>query len=515
MLNAMHRFLVGEDGGEAARTPSTAPHRVGVIDMGSNSVRMVVFDRATRSPAIFYNEKVLCGLGETLATDGRLSAKGREQASAALERFKALAGRMKLGAMDVIATAAVRDAEDGADFVAEIEQRVGLKIRVASGADEARLSAQGVLLGDPEADGVAADMGGASLELARVRGGEVSDEVTTALGPLRLSAVATQGWRKFDAFVDKQIEAQLKERPSLRRPEALYALGGSWRALVKAHMRKTDYPLKVLHGFTLDPESAYRLAVWGSKLDAAALRELAEVSERRARVTPLAARVLARLIKRSEPRRVTLSAFGLREGALWEHMPERLRREDPLLDAARSLERRSARTPGFGHELWRWLAPALPDLGERDSRLAPAACLLADVSWRTHPDYRALASFELMTRNNYGGVTHADRIFTAAALMHRYKGGRTAMRREPAMTLIDDERARRAEILGRGMRLGIEFTGAAAGILPRCPLIRDSETLVLALKSSEAALGGDGLEKALQSFAEMVGASASEIRLID
>ena len=124
-----------------------ALERVGVVDVGSNSVRMVVFDGAARSPAYFYNEKILAGLGKGLAQTGRLNPEGRVRALAALRRFAALADGMDLPPLTCVATAAAREAADGPDFVREVERETGLKLLVIDGAEEARLSAQGVLLG--------------------------------------------------------------------------------------------------------------------------------------------------------------------------------------------------------------------------------------------------------------------------------------------------------------------------------------------------------------------------------
>ncbi len=196
--------------------------RVGVVDVGSNSVRLVVYEALSRSPAYFFNEKVLCGLGAELTETGRLAPKGRERALAALRRFAALAERMRVDALDGVATAAVREASDGAEFVEEVAAKTGIRLRVASGEDEARLAAQGVLMGWPDAEGVVADLGGASMELARVGNGVVTGGMTLPLGPLRLAGL------KDAAAQDAEIERALEGAG-----EILGAPGGgstSWAA---------------------------------------------------------------------------------------------------------------------------------------------------------------------------------------------------------------------------------------------------------------------------------------------
>ena len=488
--------------------------RIGVVDVGSNSVRMVVFDGAIRSPAIFYNEKVLCGLGEELSRTGRLSESGKLRARLALRRFKALAdGVDQLKTLDIVGTAALRDAEDGPEFVAQVERDLNISMRVASGADEARLSAQGVMVGEPEADGVVADIGGASMELIELRRGEVGDGVTTPLGPLRLRALGGDADTSIDSILEEA--ATLPDGSSrFREDRPLYIVGGSWRSLVKAYMSAQNYPLRVLHGFSLSSSEAREMADWGARLTVEKLRSLTKSSERRAVVTPGAARVLGRLIRRLRPSKVTLSAFGLREGVLWEHLPAPLRSEDPLLQPCAVIERSHSRRPGFGEELWGWLQPVFPEFDDpAGTRLAKAACLLCDASWRTHPDYRARTNFELVTRNNFGGVDHLGRVFIGVALLHRYKNGGASVEAEPSCELLPRPRRELARALGRGIRLGAMLGASSAGVLPVCPLRRDAEGLTLTLTGRAVDLAGEELEKRLKALANALRLERTEVRL--
>ena len=406
-FDMMYTAKTGIDFGGAFPAVANKEARIGVIDVGSNSIRMVVFDGAARSPAVFFNEKVFAGLGAGLSETRKLSPAGRERALAALARFKAVAdGIDDLQALDVVATAAVREAEDGPDFIEQVARETGLRIRVASGADEARLAAQGVLVGEPRADGVVADIGGASMELVDVADGVVGQGVTTPLGPLKLAGLKGGELVK---TIDKALDAALKGekgKPRFGEDRTLFIVGGSFRALVRAHMAATDYPLRVLQGFSLDAEDAAAMAEWGAGLSAERYAELAGSSEGRAAVAPLGALVLSRLIKKLRPRRLALSNFGLREGVLLEHLPRELRLQDPLLQPCETMEVKSARRPGFGLELWRWLAPAMAGFDAKQTRLAQAACLLSDVTWRTQAEFRAQSDFELVTRNNFGSIDH-------------------------------------------------------------------------------------------------------------
>lgn len=482
--------------------------RFGVIDIGSNSVRLVVFDMSTRTPAIFFNEKVFCGLGAALEDTGRLALEGREKAEEALGRFKALASNLRVAELMAVATAAVREAEDGPEFAKALERDLGVKVMIASGADEARLAAQGVLLGDPAASGVVADMGGASMELSRVSPDGIDEEgVTTPLGPLRLQAL---GAASRDKLI-KRVDATLKDalEPRFMKPKALYALGGSWRTVARCYMTRADYPLHILHGYEMTLEEALEASDWVSGLAPEKIRVLGDANEKRAEATPIAALTLNRLLSAIKPRKLVLSACGLREGVVWERMDAQMRARDPLIDGCEALEAANARMPGFASELWAWLEEALGPISANERRLSQAVCLLADANWRTHPDYRSRASFELITRSNLGGVDHGDRLFMAAALIHRYKGARKTIEAEPAMELLPADRLKRAEALGRGARLGVMLSGAAPGFLPRCRLIREGSggqaELVLRLPHDAAALMGEEVGKRLDAFAAALG----------
>ncbi len=480
-----------------------SPRRIGVVDVGSNSVRLVVFEAMTRSPAYFFNEKVLCGLGADLAATGRLSPEGKTRAMAAIRRFVELARRMKVSVLDGVATAAVREAADGAAFRDAVEAETGLALRVATGEDEARLAAQGVLLGWPAAEGLVADLGGASLELAQVAQGRVARGRTLPLGPLRLSAV-DGGPAAVDAIVDDALAgaSDLIDAPIGR----LFLVGGAWRALAKIHMTRENYPLQVLHEFELPADDMLAAAERVAGETPQALRAEVAASAARLEVTPLGARVLARLIRFARPERVAVSAFGLREGVLFEHLSPALRAEDPLLSAAREMERRQARFPGFGAELTDWVRPLFPDADAAAVRLIKAACLLNDVSWNSHPDHRDLACLETVYRANISGVAHDERAFIAAALSYRYKSPRKRREATPAADLLSAGQIASARLLGRSIRLGAMLSGSAPGVLPLTSLRPGGPgaegELRLRLSPEVADLSGEIVQKRLSAVAE-------------
>jgi len=472
-------------------------HRVGVIDVGSNSVRLVVFDGVARSPAYFFNEKVLCGLGQGLADSGVLSPNGRERALAALRRFAKLLAHMGVETVSTVATAAVREASDGPDFCAEVLHETGLVLDVASGEKEAELSAQGVLLGWPDADGLVCDIGGASMELARLQNGEVGAKATSPLGPLKLADYTGD----LDSFIRQTIK-QTMDKIEVPTGECLFLVGGSWRAIARLDMTRRKYPLHVLHEYRMSPEDMIETAEWAAAQEPEALSELTETSMARLQLVPSASRVMHGLIEVLAPSEIAISSYGIREGMLYEAMPEEMRRLDPLMEACRFLENTNARFPGFGEALYMWLKDLFADA---DQRLVLAACLLHDTTWRGHPDYRADMCFETVTRANMGGIDHAGRLFLAWAIRSRYSASGEA---DATLSLLSEDQAGQAKSLGLAMRLGAMISGAQAVMLQDTSLELVDRRLILTLQGDAKALMGEVLEKRFQALAKALNVDA-------
>ncbi|MEM7296252.1 MAG: Ppx/GppA family phosphatase, partial [Pseudomonadota bacterium] len=425
--------------------------RVGVVDVGSNSVRMVIFDGAARSPAYFYNEKVMCALGAGLWETGRLNPEGKRRALDAICRFKAVADSLGLADLTCVATAAVREATDGPSFRSDVEARTGLKIWVIDGQEEARLSAQGVLLGWPGSYGLVCDIGGSSMELAEIKGGQVGRRATSKLGPLRTRDLP--GGEKGRKRVIRETLEELHQRLGDQR-DRLFLVGGSWRAFARIDMARRAYPLRVLHEYRMRPSDITATAKFLAASDPEELRLSCNISGARMALVPYAAEVLRRLVRVFHPIDIAVSSYGIREGLLYEQMPQRLRQRDPLIEACRFAEDKDARIPGFGKELFSFVSPLFPRANRDKLRLVKAACLLHDVSWRAHPDYRAEICFDNATRANLGGLSHRERVFLGLALLHRYRNRREGSSFEQVAELITPAAEREAEVVGKAMRLG-------------------------------------------------------------
>ena len=501
-----------DDGGPFGRPLFDSPgalalRRVGVVDVGSNSVRLVVFDGAARSPAYFFNEKVMCGLGGGMAETGKLNPDGRVRALKALKRFALLAKGMGAAPLTAVATAAVREAEDGPAFREDVLRETGLRLWVIDGAEEARFSAQGVLLGWPGSYGLVCDIGGSSMELAELKDGEVGKCVSSPLGPLRLLGI--KGGKSARRKAVKAEIAALKETMG-EQSDRLFLVGGSWRAFARIDMERRGYPLAVLHEYRMSRKDVRATAALIAKSDMVELRKAAGVSEARASLLPLAAPVLTALVDAFRPHDIAVSSYGIREGMLYEQMPGDLRARDPLIEACRFNEAKDARLPGFGRTLHAFIAPLFEGRGEDHFRLVRAACLLHDVAWRAHPDYRHEACFDLATRANMAGLAHRERVVLGLALLHRYKNSRSGTRFEPLFGLLSETEARGAEQLGKAMRFGAMFSGQDAERMGRLEWTPRRKRLIFHLAEGTADLLGEVAEARFQALADSLGATKAE-----
>ncbi|WP_281991734.1 Ppx/GppA family phosphatase [Sulfitobacter geojensis] len=484
--------------------------RVGVVDVGSNSVRLVVFDGAARSPAYFYNEKIMCALGAGMAESGHLSPQGRVRALSAMRRFKKLADGMGLSELSVVATAAVRDASDGRDFCDEVLRETGLRIWVIDGEEEARLSAQGVLLGWPGAYGLVCDIGGSSMELAEISGGRVGKRMTSQLGPLKLRDIKG-GAKARKAHISDVID-KLKDKMGAQR-DRLFLVGGSWRAIARIDMLRRGYPLQVLHEYRMTPRAVSATVKYIKETDPEELRAAAGVSASRMALVPFAAEVLSRLVQTFRPKDIAISSYGIREGMLYEQMPQRLRDRDPLIEACRFAEAKDARMPGFGKTLYNLILPLYKSAPAPRKRLIKAACLLHDVSWRAHPDYRAEVCFDNATRANLGGLKHAERVFLGLALLHRYSNKRENARFSDLYEMLDETQRADAEILGKAMRFGAMLWMNPDEDRGEIRWFSKKRQLQLRLTSDMLPLFGEVAEARLNSLAASLGAEV-EIKTV-
>jgi exopolyphosphatase/guanosine-5'-triphosphate,3'-diphosphate pyrophosphatase len=486
---------------------ATQPHSVAVIDIGSNSLRLVVYDAPRRAAHTLLNEKVMCGLGRGLERTGKLNAEGVALATENLQRFVALARAAGAARIDVLATAAVRDAEDGAVFVNDVEKRFAIRVRVLPGSEEGRLSALGVLSGIPDATGLVGDLGGGSIELAAIGNGKVGSVATLPIGPLRLVEEANDE-KDLKEIIDRHLES-VTWLGKIEQPR-FYAVGGAWRAIARIHMEQQRYPLHIIQAYTLPRNEAQNFLDVMARQSRKSLEKISTISRKRLEVVPLAARILARILRRIGAKELVFSATGLREGHLYSIMDSAQQRVDPLLAACAKEARDNPRFGEDAEALVAWSTPLFPKEPARWLRLRRAAALLGDIAWQDHPDYRADQALRHALYMPVGGLDHVERAFLAAALSARY-GGNASPDTVPPFRLLDDETRDTARAAGLALRLAYTLTGGVPGLLEGSALKLTEGKLTLSLVSDHSLLAGEAVQRRLDALARVLG-KTSELR---
>jgi exopolyphosphatase/guanosine-5'-triphosphate,3'-diphosphate pyrophosphatase len=481
--------------------------RAAVVDLGSNSVRLVVFEGTGRNPTAIFNEKAVLRLGRGLHASGRLNEEGVDQALLVLARYHALARSMRADPFEILATAAVRDAANGAAFVAQIQERLpDVTVRVLSGAEEACFSAAGLLCGIPNADGILTDIGGGSLEVVRLQGGVPRAMTTLPLGVIRLSDRAGGDVVRARAIA----EAALETVPWIGQGTGLdlYLVGGAWRTLARIHMEQTGYPLAIVHHYTLEREEARDLAGVIGSATKRALERLPGVSRRRVEDLPFAAVVLRRLLRATGAKRVVFSANGLREGWFVQRVATGPL-EDTVLAAARDMAVHHGRSPALPPALIEWTSPLFGDEAPEATRLRAAACWLSDIGSHDHPEYRAEQAFFRVLRQPGIALDHHARAFLALTLALRYEAEPDMPFLDSARMLLDIGSLRRAEILGTALRLAYTLSGGTPELLAATALTRENLRLTLVLSAGGGVFAGESVTRRLERLAQAVGLDAA------
>jgi exopolyphosphatase/guanosine-5'-triphosphate,3'-diphosphate pyrophosphatase len=480
-----------------------------VVDIGSNSIRLVIYESFSRTPAVIHNEKAICAIGRDMVTRRRLHEDGMRLALDSLARFRMLADAHHVELRDAVATAAARDASNGQEFVRRAEAAWGSPIRILSGEEEARLAAMGVLAGIPSADGLVADLGGGSLDMVTVKGGETGAAVTLPFGPLRLIDLAKGDVEHARNIVRSGLD-ETKRMGGLKG-RSLYAVGGVWRSFARVDMEELGYPLHVLHNYAIPAERAVKISRVLGRLSRKSYELMEVVSRRRAEALPYGAIVLEELMLATGLGQVVVSAYGLREGLLYEQLAADERAKDPLVAFAAATNARISRTPQHAHEMFDWLGAIYSDESKEQRRIRLAVCLFSDIGWRRHPDDRAIGTFNQVLTSPFAGADHRERALIATSIYYRYSGDEDFPQEAQLGTLFGPEAATTALRLGLSMRLAFALSASAPGELPHYRLRMTPTRVILEIPRRRAQIAGDAVQKRLAALAGNLGRKAEII----
>ena len=490
---------------------------VALIDIGSNSVRLVVYDSLSCAPTVLFNEKILCGLGRDLSDRGHLDISGVRRCLDLLRRYRLLCVHLEVVEIFAFATAAVRDASDGASFISRAEASLGCLIRILSGDEEGLFSARGVLAAIPGANGIVGDMGGGSLELVEMNGGSVGNSHTFPLGYLRLSELLGSDlssvyensvWSDIcGCFSSSLGDLSLSGR-------SLYAVGGVWRRIGRLHMLYRDYPLRVLHHYRM---SAGEVLSFTDLLIAPAnMPSEMLLSGQRRETVPYGALLLRYLVSDYGIKEVIFSSYGVREGLLYSHLSSKERVSDPLLSFCSRLLRGFSRNPAHQHELCGWTDPlfsgknGLPE-STALRRLRHAGCLLSDIDWLTHPNYRGRRALSTISQAGFVAIDHIERAYLSMILYFRYRGIRSEgsyFDENPSVdvrSFLSDDLLHYSRIIAASLRLGYILSGARPGVLPEIGLLLGADFLTLSFSPRWHDLTGERVRSRLNHLAELLG----------
>jgi exopolyphosphatase / guanosine-5'-triphosphate,3'-diphosphate pyrophosphatase len=494
---------------DTQRVLDRVQHHFAVIDIGSNSIRLVVYDDLSRAPFARFNEKSFVALGAGIDKSGRLSDEAIGRAVHAVRRFEAIARAMKVERVDVLATEATRRATNGADLVDAIRGHTGLETRILSGPEEATYASLGVISGFFQPKGLAGDMGGGSLEVAEIVGDRVGERtVSMPLGGLPVKAMLAEG---FDS-ARKRIDAILRESlPPMLTDPVFYAIGGGWRALARVHIAMNNNPISVVHGYDVPAESVRALAKKIARMSPEEVAALPDVPSRRNETLPAAAMVMSRVLRNLKPERVVFSICGLREGWVYAQLDREEQYRDPLVEGAQAIGLPAARVPGFSAALARWTDDLFPGETQSDRRLRLAVCALTDIAWRDHEKVRAVESFLRLLQFPFLGISHPERAFVAVAVMARYGGNVDDGVRATVKDLLSPSMVRRAEILGRVLLVGHRISASVPEILEQARVRIDADAVRLEVRSSDLVPDSDAVKTRLRQLARVSGTDNVEI----
>ena len=485
----------------AGRADPDAQPRTAIIDIGSNSIRLVVYQGPPRLPAILFNEKVMAGLGRGLAATGTIEASAMKIARVALARFAAVSREMEATAIRTVATAAVRDASNGEHLLAAA-RALGLSPEILTGEQEATAAGEGVLSAIPQADGIVGDLGGGSLELVRVRGGQVAERVSFPLGVLRIAGMRAKRGKVLERHVARLVRDAGWTGKGAGLP--LYLVGGSWRALARLDMSLNAYPLPVIHQYAMSADTIARLGRAIAHLGKPRLRAVEGLSAGRSQTLGDATALLGIMLRQLGSNRTIVSAYGLREGLLFGGLDAATRTLDPLIVATRDEGRLMGRFPEHGDLLNTWIAPLF--VGGPYGRIRHAACLLADVGWRANPEFRAERGVEIALHGNWVAIEAHERAMLAQALFTSLGGGPVSPAPLPA--LASPAQLAIATAWGHAIRLGQRLSGGLAGPLQRSSVTIEPGIVQLVLESDDRSLYGEAVEKRHAALAHAMGRKA-------
>ena len=440
-------------------------NKIGLIDIGSNSIRLVIYRAGGRLPHPQFNERDVCRLGEGLAETGTLNQDRMDQALTTLRRFAQIIAASALDQVKVFATEAVRKADNAKPFIDAAEAILQAPIQILSGAEEAQFAGKGVLSGFVDVDGVVGDLGGGSLELIHVKNMvAVKSQPKASLACGHLIPLSKQDLEDMIHNLD-WVDAV--------KGKTFYAVGGTWRAIATAYTAASKRRIDVVHGLTL---SQAELTAMINDIEQAN-GEITGIPPARRSSMKQAVAVMRAILSIFDPKAVVFSSYGAREGLLYDELSNDIRRIDPLMAGVAEFATMTERYAGLGAALAQKMLPFLDAYKIKPQRLSEAVCYLADMSWLDHPDYRASLAIEKMLGLSVVGIDHKERAWMAAVLSVRYSGSFPSRSLFRGMLKRKDRES--ARFVGLVMRMLMTASGGIPEVLEQIEVVVTKKSLTI------------------------------------
>jgi exopolyphosphatase/guanosine-5'-triphosphate,3'-diphosphate pyrophosphatase len=470
--------------------------RIAIIDIGSNSIRLVVFDGPKRSPLYLYNEKVFFRLGLQSFGGKPFGSNTLEAVSNIIKRYVAICRNMEISKIIMFGTSALREASNSNVLVESIREKTNVDVDIISGEKEAFYAAQGILLGFPNAEGVICDLGGNSVEFANIRKNVVTECNSVLLGPLTIKNLGEK-CKNLDDHMKNQL-ATITNFNGVKN-KSFFLIGGSWRAIAKIHMQRIKYPLKIIQGYKVESKKLKKTLEFIQESSFLTKSDEMNISLGRLELLPQAARLLKIIIDEFEIKVLTFSSFGVREGLIYEHLSVAEKKRDPLIEAAKFFEKKETRFPKMSKHTFNWISPLYENLPPKTKRVILAATKLHDIAWIAHPDYKTEMCLEIVTRSNISGISHKERVFLAMILLFRHKAKPEKIFNSKLFKIVPKKKRKIALVIGKGLRLASTFFGEKS-LLNKIEFRLRANEVDLCFQSKMDSINGEIVEKRIQEL---------------
>ena len=432
--------------------------KVSIIDIGSNSIRLVAYDKINRVPRMIYTEKVFCSLAKNLDIDNSIPKKNYKKTINAIKRFYKISLDIKSSELFIFATAAIREADNGFILKNEIENITNREMIILSENDEVKLSTQGLISSFPSANGIMADLGGGSLELSLLENGKLKKFTSLKIGVVRLLNEFSKNKNKCLINILKKLN-QVKWLDKFKKTN-FYAIGGSFRSLANVNIWNNKYPLSIVQGYAINSIEIKKLLNLSSTIKAKTIKLIPEIENERIKTIPVASIILDNLIKKIDPKKMIFCSQGLREGFLYSLLDKKTKKIDPLIFTAKKMAKNFNNSFFDGESIFKWLSPIFVNENENFKRLRLAASYLSELSyWHNFKDMESDYALNTVLYYPFLSLTHEQRIFLGLTIYTACGGKINRPNILKYIKLLKKDAINAACILGNGIKLAYTVSG--------------------------------------------------------